>query len=659
MQPYTPLKPIRPLPPALRNQIAAGEVVERPASVLKELVENSLDAGARAIRASLEQGGQGSILVQDDGCGIAPDELELAVTRHATSKLADLAGLSHISSYGFRGEALPSIASVSRFSLTSVREGARTPAGDFGAMRIDVEYGRLVQCRPDPLREGTRVEVRDLFINIPARLKFLKTPATELKRAQEWLGRLALAKPDVAFVLEAGGRELMRLPAGQSLKDRLAALWPPSIMEALLPFDASFQGIRAHGFAADPKSSQPRADRILLYVNGRAVNDRRLLGAVREAYKGRLTTRDYPQLVLFLELDPQEVDVNVHPAKSEVRFRDEQAVFVAALRALGDTLLSSGHRRDEPASSPARSSAQIPNPAHPKGFWGHADALALNADSLLLKKPVPPHTAQAAGYAPRDAPAPARCEALAEARVPYVGNREYGAAPPVAPQVSDGQALLPSVRLTAAADISMRPSSANGCREDSPTAAASPSAYTLLGQIGDTYLVLRDDAADALVLLDQHAVHESVLLARMEHNASAGKGQTLMLPLLLPLHPAERERLEQVRAKLRSLGFELGEDGQELEVRSIPPWLNRGEAERLLRSILGSDRDDSEECNIRAACKSAVKAGHSLSPDETAALVAQWLALPEEKREFCPHGRPCVLRFSTRELEKLFKRRQG
>jgi len=617
-----PPKPIRPLPPALRSQIAAGEVVERPASVVKELVENSLDAGAHAIHVALEQGGQSSILVQDDGCGIAPDELELAVTRHATSKLADLAGLSRIVSYGFRGEALPSIASVSRFSLISVRKGVGTPAGDSGAMRIDVEYGRLLQCLPAPLRAGTKVEVRDLFSNIPARLKFLKTPATELKRAQEWLNRLALARPDVAFALEAGGRELMRLPAGQSLKERLAALWPPAVMEALLPFDASCQGIRAHGLAADPKSSQPRPDRILFYVNNRAVSDRRLIGAVREAYKGRLTTRDYPQLVLFLELDPQEVDVNVHPAKSEVRFRDEQAVFVAALRALSSALNTPGRAQDMPALAPAsaRSLADTPEPTRPRGFWGHADALALDADSLFLKKTVPP-----------SAQTPTFRATLAETRIPYDSNREHTTATPgeqpsqnTAPQVRDRQ----------------NPSTA----------------YTLLGQIGHTYLVLRDDAADALVLLDQHAVHERVLFTRMEQNASTGKGQALMLPLVLPLHPAERERLEQIRAKLCSIGFELNEGGQELEVRSIPPGLTRNEAAALLRDVLGGGRDDPRELCINAACKAAVKAGHSLSPDETAALIAQWLALPEEKREFCPHGRPCMLHFAIKDLEKLFKR---
>ena len=374
---------IRLLPPALRNQIAAGEVVERPASVVKELVENSLDAQARQIDVLLENGGQTRIRVQDDGAGIPADELELAVTRHATSKITQMEDLERIRSYGFRGEALPSIASVSRFTITSSR---RTPQGQSPAHQVEVEHGRLKNAAPAALHQGTVVDVRDLFSNIPARLKFLKTPGTEFKRAQNWLSRLALTRPEVGFALFAGEREALCFLPGQDLARRLALIWPRLVVEALRPFDATRHGVRAHGLAALPNVSQPRGDRILLYVNNRAVTDKRLLSAVRQAYKGRLTSRDYPQVVLFVDLDPAEVDVNVHPAKSEVRFRDESGVFSAVLHAVQEALLTSfdlaAGRWEEgaaadgpaPADSPALGAAEDRQEApRPLGFWGRLD----------------------------------------------------------------------------------------------------------------------------------------------------------------------------------------------------------------------------------------------------------------------------------------------
>ena len=330
-----PVSRIQVLPSDLCNQIAAGEVVERPASVVKELVENSLDAWATRVDVRLENGGQGLIRVQDNGSGVLPDELSLAVLRHATSKIRKVTDLDSIHSYGFRGEALPSIASVSDFSMASAVHGED---GGVVSSVIRVSFGERSGVEPSSLHQGTVVEVRDLFSNVPARLKFLKSPATEVKRCLEWLERQALARTDVAFSLTSDGKALLQCLPGETLAARLARMWPPQIVEALAPFDAERCGVRVHGLAARPDVSQPHGSRILIFVNGRSVTDKRVYGAVRQAYEGRITSRDYPQAVVFVELDPAEVDVNVHPAKSEVRFRDEAAVYAAVLTAVRSAL---------------------------------------------------------------------------------------------------------------------------------------------------------------------------------------------------------------------------------------------------------------------------------------------------------------------------------
>ena len=706
---------IRLLPPELRNQIAAGEVVERPASVLKELVENSLDAQAGQIDVCLENGGQSRISVQDDGCGIPAEDLELAVTRHATSKIACLEDLERILSYGFRGEALPSIASVSRFSITSAHAGED---GNVTAHRVEVEHGLLKSSGPAALHRGTLVEVRDLFSNIPARLKFLKTPSTEFKRAQDWLARLALTRPEVGFSLHSGEREALRFLPGQTLAGRLAILWPRLVVDALRPFDGQRHGIRAHGLAALPNVSQPRGDRILLYVNGRSVTDKRLLAAVREAYKGRMTSRDYPQIVLFVEMDPAEVDVNVHPAKSEVRFRDESAVFSSVLHAVQAALVTSfdvadaaWHDAGASATGGAVHAAPESKGAGPRplGFWGRLD------NPPLVERPerddfagagqwqgtapaAMSSTAPAAAYAQN----PSRGFGQVDGPASHyghnpVGEQAHGPQPPTDPEhgtlsfgaAAHGQAQ--TVEQSGDAGIFVRPEAMDAVHgsmaEDSAAYDATPDARSLgpdaaayaaasyaegesvrdrqplrvenveyLGQVADTYLVLRDRAG-ALLLLDQHAAHERILYARMRRGAFAGSGQLLALPLEMPLHPAERERLFDLRPTLESLGFVLEISASGLEVRGMPPVLSRAEARDFLREALAGRKDDLADMFISMSCKAAIKAGQRLTDDEAAGLLRQWLAT--DAREYCPHGRPCILRWDALELEKLFKRRQS
>lgn len=671
--------PIRQLPPELCNQIAAGEVVERPASVVKELVENSLDAGAFLVEVVLENGGQTLIRVSDDGTGIPAAELELAVTRHATSKIESMDDLWRIASFGFRGEALPSVASVSSFRLESAFAPALEAGGE--AAFIEVSQGRVARSGPSPRRAGTLVEVRDLFSTIPARLKFLKTPSTELKRCQDMLTRLALVRTDVGFRLLAGTRELLRLPPRQTLLERLAVLWSASLTESLLAFDRTTHDIRVWGLAAPPGDTQVRADRMLLHVNGRAVMDKLLLRAVREAYKGRLIAREYPRIVLFADVPPAEVDVNVHPAKSEVRFRDERSVFSAVLRAVeeavnrpleasgvsvGGRAVQTGPPLSSP-SSPSSSSSPLSQAQQPHGFWGAIDHAPLlprqseheepeetlavintdgdDAPSQALYSPVPLRTGPPLTGPSQAGEGLAVQEAAFRYQMNLSGDGQVGRAEtldkplePAAPAVSAREVITPT-------EDAMAETGQGGDIRVGP--------LVYLGQIDRTYLLLRQ--GESLLVLDQHAAHERILVERLRRDGLAGQARPLMAPLDLPLHPAERERVEGLWTELGRLGFELRLHEGRLEVLAIPPLLDRGGATAFVRDLLAERVDGLDALWASMACKAAIKAGDALTADEVVNLLEQWLATPD--RDFCPHGRPCVLRWTPRDFEKLFKRR--
>ncbi|MBU1039752.1 MAG: DNA mismatch repair endonuclease MutL [Proteobacteria bacterium] len=640
-------KAITLLPEILRNQIAAGEVVERPASVLKELVENSLDAGAARIDVMLEGGGVARLVVQDDGAGIPPDELALAVTRHATSKLSSVADLFSVSSFGFRGEALPSIASVSQLTLTSrVQDEAE-------AARIDVDCGTVLSAGPAALASGTRVEMRRLFASTPARLKFLRTEATEAKRCQEALTRMALARPDVAFSLTLGGREIFRLPAGQTLSARLAQFWPPAVLEGLVAFRREHGELSAHGLAGRPSHAQNRADRMLFYVNGRPVQDRLLQRAARDAYKGRILSGEYPQVLLFLDLPPEEVDVNVHPAKLEVRFRDEGQIFALVRLALapaaeGDVL--SDHAA---AYGPSGDASGSPSDGYSGGYSG---GFASHGGGPTLGAAWTPGAAQNNARPSSFGDKPGMLRAWRSFENPQGAREVPLPLTPPGTQAAGTPEGLPGGR----SEGTSEESSAPGAQAFPVSPASAPRALSqggleYLGQIADTYLVLRQ-GGEKLVLVDQHAAHERVILENMRRARTSGNSQPLALPLELTLHPSEAARASELWAELKSCGFALEMSGAErLFVRGVPPSLPAGRAAEFLRDALADRTGSLAELWTLLSCKSAIKAGQPLAQDEALSLLEVWLATPE--RDFCPHGRPVAVAFGAADLERLFKRR--
>jgi len=643
--------PIRVLPQLLVNQIAAGEVIERPASVVKELVENSLDAGATRIDVTVEEGGRTLIRVSDNGAGIAPAELTLAVAPHATSKLSAPDDLAHIGTLGFRGEALASIASVSRLRLVSrPRDSVACSGSGEGAAIVasGQEVGAVEPCAAAP---GTIVEVRDLFFNTPARRKFLRAETTEFANVNEMLGRIAMAHPGVGFRLTHNGRVAMDLPAGQSRPQRCLGVLGRELEEGLLEFELrellprkmesslraggeekeATQPARVWGLAGVPALARATAKFVYLYVNGRAIRDRNLNHAVREAYRGLMAPDRQPVAVVFLETDTRAVDVNVHPTKAEVRFRDPSRVHGLVLAALRQRLLAADLT---PAVSVTATrtfggaSAELPSDKE----WFAPDFPA------EMGQAVPPADTvnRFVDYFRRMAPA--------QKGFVYQQVREELARE--SPQIlaADPQPSLPAT---------------------GPTPSAAP-----ILQVHNSYLVTQD--ADGILIIDQHALHERVMYEELRQRV-LGKNlesQRLLMPVVVDVEAQGQALLESLQPLLERIGIEAEPMGpRQVAVHAFPTFLfdRRVDAGGFLRGLLDRAADGqldvSSPTAVEAslhevldlmACKAAVKAGDRLPAEELAALLSSRDAV--ERSSNCPHGRPTSIRLTLRDLEKHFHR---
>ncbi len=555
------MKPIKVLPPGLQNQIAAGEVVERPASVVKELMENSLDAGADSVQVFLESGGQTLIEVIDTGHGMPFEDMTLALTRHATSKISSMDDLAGISSFGFRGEALPSIASVSRMTVSSCPRGQ--DSGNF----IHLVYGEPAEQGPVSMNPGTRIRVEQLLANVPARLKFMKTKATESKKCVESFIRLALAHPETDFELFSESRSLYRFYPGQNLAARLETVWPPTICEHLRDFSLQDADIGIQGLTSSPESVQPRGDRIWLYVNNRPVSDRMLLSAVKKAYQGRVQSREFPQAVVFISVPAHMVDVNVHPAKTQVRFSNEQELFSLTVRALRSCL----DRNIYPVS-------------------GSFDNKTADPDSQSLT--------YAFQQQSREEYSRFRAAKEQEATVARLREKKSGF-----------KDLWPEPRTRGRSE----PEKDIEIRKPSRNLASSSLEY--LGQIHDSYLLFRDPQG-SLLIVDQHAAHERIMLETFRQGFNKTVVKNLMLPEKITLHPAEQEIIQHIWGKLRNMGFRLQRQQEAaLLISGIPDFMSLPEAVEALKDILSGRKPDLEQIFITMACNTSIKAVTRLPSD--------------------------------------------
>ncbi len=599
------------LPDDLANQIAAGEVVERPASVIKELVENSLDAGARRIAITVEFGGKKLIRVEDDGEGMEPEDARLALERHATSKIQRSDDLGRIATLGFRGEALPSIASVSHFILRSRARGAAS------GTEVRVNGGTVASVMEAGMPEGTAIEVADVFYNLPARRKFLKSDGAESAQVSRIVTQLALCYPEVGFTLTSSGRKVLQVPPVTTLRDRLYQLYGDR--SDLVDVRRDSGDVTLVGYIAALAEQGPTRGPQNVFINRRIVRDRTIAHAIIDAYSVASIKERSPEVHLFFEMPPDAVDVNVHPTKAEVRFRDQSFIHELVRRALGDAL------------------GRGPAPELQLSATAGAD---LQPSTLPL-----PH-AYAAVF-------PSRWTVGATGRTTFAPTGDA----PVSPTDAGGIAPTSEAAFAPSSEASLAPATGSGI---APTLKP----LMPLGQFRDTFIVAVDE--DGIAIIDQHVAHERVLFERITERLTGGRleSQRLLEPMLVDMSAAGRQALVGHAPELERLGFEVEEfGGGALRVTAFPALLTRERCEIALRALAedleGLDRGSTVEDSLKRiaatmACHAAVKANYPLTMEKMAHIL-------EELRRtaystICPHGRPVMLRLTRREVEKNFQR---
>lgn len=646
---------IRVLPDNLANQIAAGEVVERPASVVKELIENSIDAGATRLQIEIELGGRRLMRISDDGEGMTRDDAILAFERHATSKIRTSEDLARIGTLGFRGEALASIASVAKVELIT------KTATDVAATRVLVEGGRLIDVKDAARDTGTTISVRDLFFNTPARRKFMRSEATENYHLTSIVTHYALAHPEIAITLTNNGREVLRVSPAKDLRERAFQIFGATMIESLLPVDGGREYVaRLTGFVSAPRERRTTRDAQYFFVNKRFVRDKTIAGGLLEGYRSVLPHGVYPVAFLFLEMPLEEIDVNVHPAKTEVRFRRGEAVKDVIAEAVRTTLANAGITGDVQPESWARrdvASIQMPQVA-PLQVEAEQSVISFESEHVSSRMPEP-LVADRLGE---------QIFALTDSHKSDAFNKaeeveEIFDVRPVTDHIEE--IMVPEDRITPTGYAELPPvDSAAKLVKSVDIEGLSPSKIQPLGQLHESFIIAVDD--EGLLLIDQHVAHERILFDkyRMSETERPIESQNLLLPETVDLSPAQSEAFALIEDDLESLGFGLMRlSGRTVAIKSIPTDLPAAEARNLFAEILDTveaEKKGAPKSTFRddiaasLACKAAVKINMKLTPEKMRWLIDRLLITTSPTT--CPHGRPVILRLSLKDIERGFHR---